>query len=56
MPFDEYKKVVYNKCKQDEIVKRFPDEFEKVFAEEIELLYKKNVSIESAVYYICLMV
>ena len=55
MTFDEYKKTVYDKCKQNEIVNKFPDEFEQTFLEEIELLYKRKASIESAVYYICLM-
>ena len=56
MSFEEYKKAVFNKCQEDSIVKRYPNEFEKTFSEEIERLYKNNSSVEGAAYDICLMV
>lgn len=56
MSFEEYKNAVNKELKDLPIVKMYPQEYKRAFNAEIEKLYKDGDSVNSAKWFIELMI
>ena len=56
MTFEEYKKAVSTKFENNECAKRYPEEYKRAFDAEIESCFAKGDSVESAAWFIDLMI
>lgn len=56
MSFEEYKKAVKEAGKDFPLTKLYPKEYEQSFNKEIEFCFNRQDSIESAAYFINLMI
>lgn len=56
MNFEEYKIAVDKKCKDTPIAKQYPQEYKRAFDAEIEELFTDGESVDSAAWFIDLMI
>lgn len=59
MTYKEFEEAVYQECLKDAIVQKYPEDFERVFAEMRERTkkhYEEGYSVEDTAWGICLLV